>query len=204
MSSVRLFIARHGETDYNRRGLLQGRGINAPLNSTGRQQAVLLADYLTDYPSEVLVSSNLLRTWQTAEPYQKRTKLELMKNADLDEMDFGDLEGASYQDVSSELQELQDAWKNGNLSQRIPGGESPEDVFERANQAVFSLMKEAGSGTMVLILHGRLIRVLLSEWLGFGLVNMDKIEHHNAGVNHIVYKNGTFEPVYLNKISHLQ
>lgn len=204
MSSVRLFIARHGETDYNRRGLLQGRGINAPLNSTGRQQAVLLADYLTDYPSEVLVSSNLLRTWQTAEPYQKRTKLELMKNADLDEMDFGDLEGASYQDVSSELQELQDAWKNGNLSQRIPGGESPEDVFERANQAVFSLMKEAGSGTMVLILHGRLIRVLLSEWLGFGLVNMDKIEHHNAGVNHIVHKNGTFEPVYLNKISHLQ
>lgn len=204
MSSVRLFIARHGETDYNRRGLLQGRGINAPLNSTGRQQAVLLADYLTDYPSEVLVSSNLLRTWQTAEPYQKRTKLELMKNADLDEMDFGDLEGASYQDVSSELQELQDAWKNGNLSQRIPGGESPEDVFERANQAVFSLMKEAGSGTMVLILHGRLIRVLLSEWLGFGLVNMDKIEHHNAGVNHIVYKNDTFEPVYLNKISHLQ
>jgi broad specificity phosphatase PhoE len=203
MSEIRLFIARHGETEFNRKGLLQGRGIDEPLNETGWQQAHSLASYLEKYRADALYSSSLKRSWQTAEPLQKLSELEILQKMDLDEMDFGKYEGTPYMDVSGELTELQRVWESGEVTRAIPGGESPQDVFERANGEVRSIMDSFTGKTMVLILHGRLIRILLSEWLGYGLRNMQKIEHQNGSVYQLVY-DGDFKPVYLNKSDHLQ
>lgn len=204
MKETRLFIARHGETDYNLKGLLQGRGIDAPLNDRGHVQAHMLAHYLGNYEADGLVVSSLQRTWQTADPYRLQTNLQLMKKSALDEMDFGEFEGLSYRDASPHLDEIQKAWKEGEISRRIPGGESPHEVFQRADSLIQELLNQFSGSTLVLVLHGRLIRILLSNWLGFGLKNMDSIDHQNGAVNQIVYKNNRFEPVYLNKITHLK
>ncbi len=204
MSKVRLFIARHGETDYNIKGLLQGRGINAPLNEIGQNQAKRLAGYLKKYPSDKLISSSLERSYQTAEFVQKQNGLVIEKNPDLDEMHFGIYEGKPFQEIDREIKELDKAWRSGNISQKIPGGESPQETFDRANRAVRSYIEKIKQGTLTFVIHGRLIRILLSEWLGFGLKNMHKIEHNNGGVNQLVYENGSFEPVYLNKTDHLK
>jgi broad specificity phosphatase PhoE len=199
MSEIRLIIARHGETDYNRKGLLQGRGIDAPLNETGRLQAARLAGYLKTYPADKLICSSLQRTWQTAEPLGQPA--ERMK--ELDEMDFGHYEGKPYLDALDELNRIGEAWKTGNVDVPIPGGESPRQVFERANGAVERLLKSSDGTVFTMVLHGRLIRILLSEWLGYGLRNMEKIEHENAAVYQLTY-NGTFKAVYLNKTDHLK
>ncbi|WP_234571449.1 histidine phosphatase family protein [Rhodohalobacter sp. 614A] len=204
MSHIRLFIARHGETDYNRNGLLQGRGIDAPLNETGQSQARHLAEYLSSYESTSVVSSSLRRAWETASFYEEKTDLTLQKNNDLDEMDFGDFEGIAMTEIAKELDDFQNGWRKGDISLRIPGGESPKEVFERADAAARSYISEADSQTVMLFIHGRLIRILLSEWLGYGLKNMHRIEHRNCGVNHLIFKNGKFEPVYLNKTDHLE
>ncbi|MDX1641279.1 MAG: histidine phosphatase family protein, partial [Balneolaceae bacterium] len=167
MSRIHLFIARHGETDYNRNGLLQGRGIDAPLNERGQTQARQLADYLgNNYKSTSIVSSSLRRAWETASFYQKKTELKLQKHKDLDEMDFGDFEGINMKEIANELNDFQNGWKNGDVSLKIPGGESPQEVFERADTAARSYINGAESQTVMLFVHGRLIRVLLSEWLG--------------------------------------
>lgn len=204
MSQIRLFIARHGETDYNRNGLLQGRGIDAPLNETGQSQANQLAGYLSNYEATSLISSSLRRAWQTASFYEKKTELTVQKNRDLDEMDFGDFEGVSMKEIAKELDDLQNGWMGGDVSLRVPGGESPKEVFERADFAARSYISGAKTNTVMLFVHGRLIRILLSEWLGYGLKNMHKIEHQNGAVNQLVLKNGNFEPLYLNKTDHLE
>lgn len=204
MKEIRLFIARHGETDYNRNGLLQGRGIDAPLNERGRLQAQKLADYLSNYEATSLISSSLTRAWQTASFYEEKKELAVQKNKDLDEMDFGDFEGTSMNEIANELDNLYQGWKSGDVSLRVPGGESPQEVFKRADYAVRSYINGAETGTIMLFIHGRLIRILLSEWLGYGLKNMHKIDHQNGAVNHLVLKNGSFEPVYLNKTDHLE
>lgn len=204
MSEIRLLIARHGETDYNLKGLLQGRGIDAPLNKRGHMQAKMLGNYLGNYNADGLIASSLQRTWQTANPYQQQIKLDLIKKDNLDEMDFGEFEGLGFRDISAQLDDIQKAWKRGEVNRTIPGGESPKDVFERANGDVQSLLKQYKKGTLVMVLHGRLIRILLSEWLGYGLQNMHEIEHQNGAVNQLIYKNEKFEPVYLNKTSHLK
>lgn len=204
MNQIRLFIARHGETDYNKWGLLQGRGIDQPLNKTGETQAQLLADYLVNYKAEKLISSSLTRAWQTASFYGNRTDLRIHKNSGLDEMDFGDYEGISMREIASELDELQNSWMKGDVSLRVPGGESPRETFERADTAARTYLDSSNSDIQVMIIHGRLIRILLSVWLGYGLKNMHKIEHENGAVNQITYKNGVFCPVYLNKTDHLE
>jgi len=202
MSVKKLFIARHGETDYNKKGLLQGRGIDAPLNDTGWEQARKLSAYLQQYRTDYLISSSLKRSWQTAQPYGESSKLEVQKEGGLDEMDFGMYEGVPYTEAVGDLMALKEIWEGGNVAEPVPGGESPLEVFERANSAVHELMDRSREETLVLVLHGRLIRILLSKWLGYGLENMQMIQHQNGAINHLVY-NGEFEPVYLNKIDHL-
>jgi len=204
MSHIDLFIARHGETEFNRKGLLQGRGIDAPLNKTGQIQAEQLAGYLINYDQGSVLSSSLTRAWQTASYYEKLANRKVQKVKDLDEMDFGNFEGVSMNEILHELNNLQNRWKKGDVSLRVPGGESPADVFDRADTATRSYLKETNSKTVMMFVHGRLIRILLSEWLGYGLQNMDEIEHRNGGVNHLIFKNGSFKPVYLNKTNHLE
>jgi probable phosphoglycerate mutase len=202
MKQIRIFIARHGETDYNKKGLLQGRGIDAPLNEAGFRQAEMLSDYLSGYDADQLVSSSLTRTWQTAEPLRKAKKLQVLKETDLDEMDFGEFEGKPYMDAAEELDNIQSFWKRGELDVPIPGGESPRQVFERANNAFHHILGTFSGSNLMLVLHGRLIRVLISEWIGLGLKNMHKVDHQNGAVNQLVY-DGSFRSVYLNKTEHL-
>ncbi|MCC5908539.1 MAG: histidine phosphatase family protein [Balneolaceae bacterium] len=204
MSEIRLFIARHGETEYNRKGLMQGRGIDAPLNKTGIKQAEALAGYLNQYQVDLLATSTLIRAMQTAEIYQKNTNVRFLKNSDLDEMNFGDYEGVDYNSAINELGELVKAWQKGEVFLKVPGGESPGEVFERADAAVQKYIRSLQKGTLVLVVHGRLIRILLSEWLGYGLKNMEQIEHTNGAVNQLIFNGKGFEPVYLNKTDHLK
>lgn len=200
---IRLLVARHGETEYNRNGLLQGRGIDAPLNETGRLQAAKLAGYFEPREAELVISSSLKRAVETAEPITIQKKLPLNADKRLDEMDFGNLEGSNIADVNHELNRLHSAWKSGETGLKIPGGESPEEVLERAEDAIRPLLRKKEGGSMIMILHGRLIRILLSVWLGLGLKNMHKIEHQNAAVNELVFDENKFKAVYLNKVEHL-
>lgn len=204
MSQIHIFIARHGETEYNRNGKLQGRGIDAPLNTLGESQAKCLADYLTHYQATSIISSSLTRAWQTGSFYEEKVDLTLQKNKDLDEMDFGDFEGITMKEVEKELNDVQNGWKRGEVSLKVPGGESPKEVFGRADAAARSYINGADSQTIMLFVHGRLIRILLSEWLGYGLKNMHRVEHKNAAVNHLIFENGSFKPIYLNKTDHLE
>lgn len=204
MKSTRLFIARHGETEFNRNHLMQGRSIDAPLNDTGILQALALTEYLKGYKIDQVGSSSLLRAIQTAEPIVKYLNLNMSSDSALDEMDFGEYEGLSYLELADELSELQKKWENGNLNIGAPGGESPIEVYERANSYVHKLLNREHGKTLVLVLHGRLIRTLLSEWLGYGLKNMHRIQHRNGCINQLVWDGIKFEAVYINKTEHLE
>lgn len=200
---IRLLVARHGETEYNRNGLLQGRGIDAPLNETGRLQAAKLAGYFEPYSTDLVISSSMKRAVETAEPISLQKNLTLSSDKRLDEMDFGNMEGSKMVDINGDLNRLHEAWKNGETGLKIPGGESPEEVLERAESAIRPLLNNQTDGSIIMILHGRLIRILLSVWLGLGLKNMHKIEHQNAAVNELVFDGSRFESVYLNRTDHL-
>lgn len=203
MKYTRLFLVRHGETDYNRKGMMQGRGIDAPLNETGRNQANLVANILEPEGAEGIVSSGMIRAIETARPLSEKLSKPIHSFSELDEMNFGDFEGQKSVNIKKELQDLHNAWASGEVDKPIPGGESPVEVYERADGRIRSLLNQGDNQTKVFFLHGRLIRILLSKWLGYGLENMHKIEHQNGAINHILKNHVSFNVVYLNKTDHL-
>lgn len=186
MAQRHLYILRHGQTDYNLNHKIQGRGINAPLNDTGRWQASRVAEVLREKPLERLYSSGLVRAIQTAEAIEEVKGLQNTPHTELDEMDFGRLEGLDYNDDQVELQWMLQEWSKGNGEARVTGGESAIEVFERANTKFQDLLAGAGPDeSLAFVLHGRLIRILMSQWMGLGYEGMSRFAHHNACINYL-------------------
>lgn len=203
MSVTNIYLARHGETEYNRRNQIQGRGIDASLNETGVQQAQAIARHLQDISIQRIVSSSLKRSRQTAETIANEVQLNVLAYRDLDEMDFGILEGKPVAEIKSELQHLHERWKSGDLHFAFDQGESPSAVFNRADKRARMILEEHQHKNLLFVLHGRLLRILLSEWLGFGLSNMHKIPHSNGALYHLEWNGSEFKSLYINKTDHL-
>lgn len=199
----KLFLIRHGETDYNRNHQMQGRGIDAPLNSTGFQQAEAVADYLENYQVDQVVSSSMLRARQTANTIAELQGGDRISHGDLDEMNFGEFEGKYFHDIADQIEAVHIKWANGDTSYRIPEGESPDEVYERAGTRAMHYLHAFTGDTIAFVIHGRVIRILLSVWSGLGLKNMHRIEHANGAINQLTWNSVGFEVVYLNKVDHL-
>ena len=197
------FIIRHGETELNKLRLLQGRGINASVNKVGRSQAHAIAKALSIYPIQKIVTSSLIRTQESAAPLAEIKSINIESWKELDEMSFGDLEGKSFNNVLDQLKFLQNEWSFGNTKIPVPGGESPEDVYERAGKKTREIAENSSETHIAVFIHGRLIRILLSEILGLGLKNMQQIQHENGAINHLIWENGVFKTVQLNIVNHL-
>ena len=82
-------------------------------------------------------------------------------------------------------------------------GENPIQVYKRASSKIEEILELSKEEHIVFMLHGRLIRILLSEWLGLGLKNMHQIEHQNGAINYLTWDAQKFEVVELNIINHL-
>lgn len=203
MAITNIYLARHGETEYNRCNQIQGRGIDASLNDTGLQQAQAIARYLQDISMQQIISSSLKRSRQTAEAIAKQQRLDVLGYRDLDEMDFGVLEGKPVSEIQSELKDLHNRWKSGDLHYALEQAESPNTVFKRADKRARMILEQYQHENVLFVLHGRLLRVLLSEWLGYGLSNMHEIPHSNGALYHLKWNGFGFKSLYINKTDHL-
>ena len=203
MALTNLYLARHGQTEYNRLNQIQGRGIDASLNDTGRQQATAIAHHLNSVQLDYIYSSSLKRSRETAEVVAQIHGLDLESHADLDEMDFGMLEGQPISDIETELEKLHDNWKSGNTSFALQEGESPQVVLDRAAGKIDQIIGEQKGQNLLFVLHGRLIRILVSHWLKYGLSQMHRVPHTNGALYHLQWDGKLFEPIYLNHTDHL-
>ncbi len=146
-ATVIVWLVRHGETEWNAEGRFQG-WTDVPLNETGRAQADLLRDVLDRHEFDSIWSSDLVRAVETAriavgEPAVDRR---------LRELDFGDLEGAVWDELDSEIR----AGLKEFESFRAPGGESAAGFVER----VFAFLDHLEPGRHVVFSHGGVIRAI--------------------------------------------
>ncbi len=198
-----IYIIRHGETDFNKAQKMQGRGIDASINELGQAQAKSVADALKSVAITKIVTSSLVRTLETAQPLIEQTEAVVETYADLDEMSFGTLEGKEFKEVEKEVKYFHKCWVEGELDLAPENGESPNQVFTRANAQTVKVLQNSEDDHIVFMLHGRLIRILLSVWLGNGLSNMDSIKHTNGAINHLLWDGKGFQSIELNKTNHL-
>jgi probable phosphoglycerate mutase len=168
-----LFLVRHGETDWNAAGRLQGH-TDRPLSNYGREQARRLAEEIAGEQFDAIYASDLLRARETAEIVGARLDLPVALDPDLREKDWGNWEGlTSTERVGVELV-----------------GESTERHQQRMLAALGRIAAKHPDGRVLVVTHGGSMRRVQTEALGFALPVVD-----NCEVWACVWRDGGIVPV---------
>lgn len=178
MSNKKIYLIRHGQTDYNLKGVVQGSGIDAPLNETGWKQAHAFYKHYRKIPFRKVYTSVLQRSIQTVIPFLEdglpHTPLE-----GLNEINWGEKEGKVANDEDHQYyKSIIESWKMGDIDLAIQGGESPRMVMERQKPALQVILADEEDPVLV-CMHGRAMRILLCLMLGHDLSRMDAFKHSN-------------------------
>ncbi|WP_295718559.1 histidine phosphatase family protein [Mucilaginibacter sp.] len=199
-----LYIVRHGQTELNRQGIVQGRGMNTDLNDEGRKQASQFYEAYKDVAFDKIYVSALKRTQQSVQsfidldiPYQKLSGL--------DELAWGIHEGqpSTTENKAAFLQIMRD-WLDGRLDSKFEGGESPNEVAIRQREALQVIMSHPEEKTVLICMHGRAMRLLLCILTGKPLTEMETFPHQNLVLYKVVTDGEKFEIVDFNNAEHLK
>jgi broad specificity phosphatase PhoE len=169
-TTTTFYIVRHGETQWNREGRLQG-SVDTALNEAGLTQAAEAAQALASFPCDAVVSSPLQRTARTANAIRRYHPSAVYREyRGLAESNAGELQRRLHSelDVAAAMAECETQWRIGNGEHRYPGplGESPAQVVRRA-RAALAEAAELGSNVIVAC-HGFVLKSLAWSALGCG------------------------------------
>ncbi|MCW2532214.1 MAG: Phosphoglycerate mutase [Blastococcus sp.] len=173
-----LLLVRHGQSEWNAAGLMQGQTPHVPLTELGHAQAAAAAAELAGLRPGALLSSDLLRAVQTAEHCARATGLTLETAPALREQGYGVLEGRP----SRELWDVVD-WTDPYWS--APGGESLTELHARVEAFLKHLCAEPPADVIALVTHGDTIRAAQAVAAGLGPDAMPVVTPHNGTVTRL-------------------
>ena len=160
-AQLTVYVVRHGQTDWNKDGRIQG-GTDNPLNATGREQAATMARTLADVRLDAVYVSSHQRARQTAAVFEGRAPIVAMD--ELRERFFGKFEGANDKDpaIVADWNKRRFAWTDD-----MEGGETLESQSRRADTALKQITaKHPNGGTVVIVGHGGINPLLVSQLIG--------------------------------------
>ena len=204
MNSKKIYIVRHGQTDFNLQNIVQGSGVDSSLNPRGRAQARAFFDHYKDVPFDKIYTSTLKRTKETVQQFLD-LGIPTEALAGLNEISWGNKEGYKITpDEDQYYHYMLKQWQLGNTALRIEGGESPDDVVVRMKPAVDHIISKTEEKTILVCMHGRAIRILLCILMNYPLKSMDMFEHENLCLYLLEHSENTFTIRLHNDISHLR
>ena len=169
---MRILLARHGETPWNAEGRYQGQA-DIPLSSVGEAQAGALGERLRDVRIDRAVASPLGRARRTAELALGEARASMLTlDAGLAEIAHGEWEGLLASEIHARDGERMQAWRDAPHTVLMPGGESLQQVLDRAWPAFARACEGLGDDATVLVVaHDAVNRALLCRVLGMTLAN---------------------------------
>ena len=197
---MKLYIIRHAETEYNRKGIIQGSEVDSDINDVGESQANSFYEFYKNINFDKIYVSDLKRTFQTIRRFTENGSL-YEKLKDFNEISWGINQGKS--DDLEDYARLIDTWLAGNLDNKFKEGESPNEMSARLLKG-FNKVLDDDHDTVLLCIHGRALRILLSKIIDNDLTKMDKYVHSNTGLYILEYKNGKYEILGRNLRNHLE
>jgi broad specificity phosphatase PhoE len=156
VSTTRILLARHGETEWNRLGRWQGHA-DPPLNETGRDQAAALAEQLQGDGIAAVYSSDLRRASETARIVADRLGLAVTEDRALREIDVGSWSGLTREQVRERYPEGFARWLEGEIGH---DGETREELSQRVVGAVERIASTHQGEHVLVVTHGGAIRSL--------------------------------------------
>ena len=175
-----IYIIRHGQTDFNKQGIIQGSGVDTELNETGRKQGQNFYDYYRLTKFDKIYISKLQRTAQTVAPFRAKG-IEIEVIPELNEINWGIMEGAKPTPASHQkFLHTVNEWAKGNLDVRVENGESANEMYSRQKAGFEKIMSRETESQILICMHGRAMRSFICLLTGTPLKHMDRFEHGNV------------------------
>lgn len=196
---ARVLLARHGATDYNREGRIQGQ-TDAPLTALGEQQAWKLSERLSNEPLERIYTSPLTRASRTAEIIAEPHELTPFEISGLAERTLGRYEGRDVVDVLGQLKRRNLSW--GELEPE--DGENWTEFANRALTVVSTIAEVHDDEAVAIVTHSEVNKAVLSRAVFSSVELRGRIEQDNGCLNELrTDGRDSWQVISINDTSHL-
>jgi broad specificity phosphatase PhoE len=168
---TRLIFVRHAEAEGNFKRIFQGF-TDGLITKRGHIQAKLAAERLRYEKIDILYSSSLTRTLQTAGYIAEIKNLEIIKLDGLKEINGGDWEGRNWDELPSIWPKEYDTWENAPHIHEMPNGEAMTEFYSRLNKTIDRIVNENCGKNVCIVTHGTAIKALMCRFMGKTLDDM--------------------------------
>ncbi len=179
---MELILIRHGETMWNRERRTQGFS-DIELTETGFAQARMLTEALASRKLQAIYSSPLIRAVKTAEAIAEPHGLTINELPGLMELNQGDVEGLTFQELRTNHRDLLDEWIKNPSHLKMPNGESMNDLQTRGWAAVEKIFHAYPEGAVAAVSHNLCITSILCRVLDLPLEGFRRMRQNNAAIN---------------------
>lgn len=199
----RLFLVRHGETESGSTLRYWGQS-DVKLSTLGLRQAERLCSRLVTEKFDAIYTSNLRRASVTAEIIAAGHQLDIVNCAELNEVNFGKVEGLTFDEVSRFYPEVAKTWVSRSLSLEFPDGENFEKFNSRVSKFLIRLGKHTPEETILIVAHAGPLRLLVCHLLGLDLRHWRQFRLDLASLSIIETYSEQAMLSLLNGVSHLE
>lgn len=200
---TRVYLVRHGTTDWNKEEIFRGR-LDCKLNETGQAEARALAEYFRDIRLQAIYSSPLSRAMETAQAVAEAKALQVVPHPEFIDVDFGEWQGLPLKEVREKYSELYRLWRERPEAIHFPGGENLARVRARAWEGLQKVVRENPDKTALILSHRVVTKVLICTVLGLDDSHFWHIKQDTTAVNCIEYNRGFFVTSLINDTCHLK
>lgn len=203
MARMKIYLIRHGQTDWNAEGKIQG-STDIALNEAGRRQAACLAKGMERRPVAQIFSSPLKRALETAQAIGRCQKVTVETVEELKEVNFGVWEGLTMKEIENRYPKENRQWLENPTSITPAKGETKDELKKRSAQAVRQILAH-GKGDIAVVVHGA-IMAYLTEYLMRNDPDHKAIIVENASITTLEYDSASQQVILIeeNDVSHLR
>lgn len=199
-----VILVRHGQTAWNAVERFRGRA-DLPLDETGLAQARATGHHVAArWPVSAVNSSPLVRALKTAEAIAGHFRLAVQTHPGLIDIDYGDWQGLTHDEVQARWPEALDAWLNAPHRARIPGGETLDELRERSMATVAELAGRHVGQVITIVAHTVVNRVILLAVLGLGNERFWHLRQDTCAINAFEAHGNDYTLIALNDTCHLR
>ena len=201
--TLELLLIRHGETDWNRNGRVQGSS-DVALNILGHQQAVRLAEFLAPTALDAIYVSTSQRAIQTAAPLAKTRSFVPIQSSQIVEINYGHWEGHTVEQIVEKWPKEWSEYKRDSLANRPPVGETIEQVHFRLTAFFEGLKQRHSDGRIAVVSHGGAIGHMISLLISEAALAATRIQLANCAISRIVIGERGIKLVSLGEVHFLK
>lgn len=202
VESTRLYLIRHGETDYNRQERIQGQS-DIALNERGREQARAIAERLSGEAIDIIYTSDLSRAIETAEIITDRTGAEIVAEPALRETNYGEWEGKTRHELLQLYPREVEFHRRDAFNYAPPSGEPRKELMERVVECLEDVVRKEKGKRVAVVTHTGPCYIFVHYVLGVAVKARSPFRIENGSITIIERCRGWWELVLLNDTSHL-